>query len=63
MPFHLISEDIILSLRIVCLAVIPNELNVIEGFLDSTILSGFEFILNFEEVHRMFDDKGVVIEF
>lgn len=52
-----------MAFGIVGLAVIPNKLDMIEGFLNGTILSAFDFILHFKKVHWMLNNERVVIEF
>jgi hypothetical protein len=62
-PFHLISEDVEGSFRVIGLAVVPDQLDMIEYFLDCAILSGLELVLHFEQIHRMLDDQRVIVEF
>ena len=60
--FHFISQDVVLSLWVVCFAVVPDQLNVVEHFFDGPVLSSFESLLDFEEVHGVLHQERVVIE-
>jgi hypothetical protein len=62
-PLHFICKNVILPLRVVGLAVIPDQLDVIQSLLNSAVLSTFELILNLEEIHRMLYYEGIVVEF
>lgn len=46
--FHLVSQDIECAFGVVGLAIVPDQLQVVQYFLDCTVLSGFQFVLNFE---------------
>lgn len=47
---------------VVFLAVIPDELNVVEHLLDCSELAGLEFFLDFQQVHWVFDDERIVVQ-
>jgi hypothetical protein len=36
---------------------------VVQHLLNSAVLPRFEFVLHFEQIHRVLDDQRVVIEF
>ncbi len=52
-----------MPLRIVSLAIVPDQLDVVQHLLNSAVLPRFEFVLHFEQIHRVLDDQRVVIEF
>jgi hypothetical protein len=53
---HLISHDEVMPLRVVGLAVVPDQLDVVEDFLNSSVLSGLELVLHFLQVHGVLDN-------
>jgi hypothetical protein len=61
-PLHLVGEDEEGALGVVGLAVVPDQLDVIEHLLDRPVLPGLEFVLHFEEIHGVLDHEGVVVE-
>lgn len=61
-PLHFISKNIEGSLRIVSLTIIPNQLNMIQHLLNSTILSSLQLFLYLEQVHRVLDHQWIIIE-
>lgn len=62
-PFHFVSKHVILSFGVVGLAVVPDHLDMVEGFLDGAVLPGPDFVLHLQQVHGVFDDQRVVVEF
>lgn len=60
---HLVSQDIEGALGVVGFAVVPDQLQVVQYFLDGPILPRLQLVLHFEQVHRMLNNKGVIVEF
>ena len=51
-----------MPLRVVGLAVVPNQLDVVQHLLNSAVLSPFELVLHLEQVHGVLDNQRIVIE-
>ena len=51
-----------MTLFVVFLAVVPNELDMVKHFLDSVIFTGLHLLLNFVQVHGVLDYIRVVVE-
>lgn len=47
---------------IIVFAVVPDQLDVIQHFLYSPVFFSFKFFLDFEKIHRMFDNKKIIIK-
>jgi hypothetical protein len=47
---------------VISLAVVPNELDIVEGFLDEAILISPEFLVASAQIHGILDDEGIVGE-
>ena len=60
--FHLIGHDEVMSLGVVGLAVVPDELDVIEHFLNRAVLSGLQPVVHFCQMHGVLHHEGIVME-
>ena len=49
-------------IRVIGLTIIPNQLNIIQNFLNSRIVIALHFPLQSSEVHRILDDGEIVGE-
>ena len=47
---------------VISLAVVPNELDIVEGFLNEAILICSEFLIAGAQIHWILDNKGIVGE-
>lgn len=60
---HLVGQNVERAFRIVGLAVVPYQLQVIEHFLYGAVLPRLQLVLHSQQVHGVFHDERVVIEF
>lgn len=47
---------------VVLLAIVPNQLNVIEDLFHSIVIPSFHFLLHSVKVHGISDDLGIVVK-
>jgi len=59
---HLVRHHEVVSLRIVGLAIVPNQLDMVKHLLNRPILPALQPILHLSQMHGVLHQKGVVME-
>jgi hypothetical protein len=60
---HLVGHHEVVSFGVVGLAVVPDQLDVVQHLLHCSVLARLQLLLYAAEVHRMLDDVRVVQQF
>ena len=60
--FHLVGHHEVVSFWVVGLAIVPDQLDVIEHFLDGAVFSRLQPVLHFGQMHGVLHHEGIVVE-
>ena len=62
LSLHLVRQHVVVPLWVVRLAVVPNQLDMVQHLLDGPVLPPLQLVLHPQQIHRMFDHQRVVIQ-